>query len=260
MNEPLRIVDEDASDLGAELVRSAIQDRPSPAARRRTAAALGIGAGILLPAATAKAAGTLIGAKTSAATLSLSLVAKWTAVGIASGVLVLGVGKVVQSIPGEASVAQQSPSAAVTTPARSPSPAASMPAPLQVESQPAVSASSQPLAASPPPIAMPAPSQSAAQAPSLAAEIALIDEARRALRAHDWRTATAALYQRDKEFPRGPLGMEGTVIRVEALVQSGNMAAAKALGDSFVAAHPGSPLCRRVRALLGAGDGQTRRE
>jgi hypothetical protein len=46
------------------------------------------------------------------------------------------------------------------------------------------------------------------------------------------------------------LGVEATVLRIEALVKKGDHARASALASSFLAAHPKSPYASRIRALL----------
>ncbi len=100
---------------------------------------------------------------------------------------------------------------------------------------------------------LPAPpgAASAAASSSLVEELALVDDARRAVRAHDGARALAAIDAHDRRFPRGKLGLEITVLRIEALLAQGNRAAAHAPGVSFLAAHPDHVLSDRVRALLG---------
>jgi len=53
----------------------------------------------------------------------------------------------------------------------------------------------------------------------------------------------------------GKLGPEATVLRIDALTQRGDRAAASAMGDRFLAAHPHSPYADRVRSILSVPKG-----
>lgn len=96
----------------------------------------------------------------------------------------------------------------------------------------------------------PAPPVPAASA-TLADEVKLLDESRGALARGDGAAALRALDTFQKTFPRGRLGMEATVLRVEALASIGRVADAQALGRSFLDAHPESALSPRVRRAIG---------
>jgi hypothetical protein len=84
----------------------------------------------------------------------------------------------------------------------------------------------------------------------LGAEIAALDAARAALRAHQPANALAALDSYAQRFPRGMLMPEASVVRIEALIARGDRGQAGQLGRAFLAAHPASPLAVRVRAML----------
>lgn len=73
-----------------------------------------------------------------------------------------------------------------------------------------------------------------------------------ALRAKDARAALDLLDRYDRDFPRGALAPEATVARIEALVAAGDLATARALAETFLAAHADSPLAHRVRRSVGA--------
>jgi TolA-binding protein len=102
---------------------------------------------------------------------------------------------------------------------------------------------------SPPPAAAPVLAKPAPT--SLTDEVAALDGAREALGGGDPGRALRALDDHDRRFPRGALGPEATVLRVEALAQRGDRAAATRLGAAFLAAHPRSPHAARLRTLLG---------
>ena len=125
---------------------------------------------------------------------------------------------------------------------------------------PAVTVRNAPLGPLPEPEAVspePEPTSSAAPAASappvanltLAEEVAILDEARRALAQGRGAEAIAVLDRYAREVPRGRLGHEAAFVRMQALVQTGNQAAADQLADQFLQANPGSPLAPRVRAL-----------
>jgi len=103
--------------------------------------------------------------------------------------------------------------------------------------------------------AKPAPIEGAAEdASSLAAELRLVEQARSALAADRPREALAALAAHRAAFPRGVLGDEAEVLRVDATARAGDAAKARDLGRAFLAAHPSSPYAARVRSIVAAGE------
>jgi hypothetical protein len=94
---------------------------------------------------------------------------------------------------------------------------------------------------------------------SLRDEIALLDAARRALGSGDTRLALATLDRHQTEFPRGLLGQETTLLRIEVLARGGNRPAAEALARQFLARHPDSPHAKRIESLLGPSTAQAPR-
>ncbi len=260
MSEPRRFLN-DGGGLEQSLLRSARDDRPSPAARRRTLAALGLGASVLGASATATAAASP--AVKAAASLGLL---KWIGVGIAGGVLVVGAAEVVHSVSSPPSTTITS--AAIDDHARASSatprgPARGLGAVPVDTSKELVS----PVIEAPPLVAAPAAAASsiaaATDAPrarslspspassALADEIAALDGAREALASGDSSRALRALDARDRAFPRGALGPEATVLRIEALALRGDRAAATRLAEAFLAASPRSPHASAIRTLLG---------
>jgi hypothetical protein len=83
------------------------------------------------------------------------------------------------------------------------------------------------------------------------AEVSLLGEAQRALRAHDEQRALALLEDHARRFPSGALGEEREATRVAALCALGRAAEAGAAADRFLVAFPGSPLTARVLHACG---------
>jgi hypothetical protein len=198
------------------------------------------------------------------AAASLGLL-KWIGVGIAGGVLVVGAAEVVHSVSPPPSTIT---SAAVDDHARASSAAprrpASGPGAIPVDTSKELDS---PVIEAPPLVAAPAAAASSpaavADAPrarslspspassALADEIAALDGAREALASGDSSRALRALDARDRAFPRGALGPEATVLRIEALALRGDRAAATRLAEAFLAASPRSPHASAIRTLLG---------
>jgi hypothetical protein len=124
---------------------------------------------------------------------------------------------------------------------------------------PTVAAAAKPVAA---PIAAPAaapeparqaenepPHESAARAPAsippktdaLERESRLLVAARAALRSGDVARAGATLSELEARFPRGMLGQEREVLKIELMAARGDRAGAAQRAERFVAAHPNSP-------------------
>jgi outer membrane protein assembly factor BamD (BamD/ComL family) len=90
-------------------------------------------------------------------------------------------------------------------------------------------------------------------AEALAAELAILDRTKRALENGDPSGALKQLETHDAQFRDGRLAPEATVLRIEALIASGDTRAAEQRALGFLAKHPKSPLAGRVRALVAAG-------
>lgn len=101
-----------------------------------------------------------------------------------------------------------------------------------------------------PPVATPAPAPAPIDARRLALEVGLLDSARAALRNGDPTAALAILARHDREFADGALVAEAEVIRIEALVDRGDVAAARARATAFATRFPRSPLVRRVQSIV----------
>ena len=253
MSEPRRMLHDDGDDLGASLLRSARKDGPSPHARRKTMIALGLATGV---GATVTAVTTTGAASTLAKSSASVALMKWIGAGVIGGLVTVGAVAVVQSPkepPAKTEAVANAPIAAPPGAAaqRSPSVVASA-APSDEAPKPSVVAE----APKPAPEA-PKPSPEApkpAEKPSLADEVAALDAAREALRSGNASQALRALDDHDRRFRGGMLGMEATVMRIEALVVRGDRATAARIGRAFLDAHPRSPHAPRVRSLLGLSE------
>ena len=53
------------------------------------------------------------------------------------------------------------------------------------------------------------------------------------------------------QFPHGNLAPEALVLRIEALVRSGQRSAAEKLAREYLSRNPGSPHARKIATLLG---------
>ncbi|HXX68530.1 MAG TPA: hypothetical protein VEK07_15175 [Polyangiaceae bacterium] len=102
----------------------------------------------------------------------------------------------------------------------------------------------------PPPVGVVAPSpvanptSAALSADALAAEVHLVGDAQRALRAGDPERSLALLGEYDQRFPAGALGPEAAALRVDALCAAGRASDAEAAARRLETQHPGSPLTR----------------
>ena len=254
MTDPHRLVDDPATcELGRALIASAHGDAPDHGSRSAVAKRLGLGA-------------TLTG--TAHAGVAAAL---WWKIAVVAIVLGGGAAIVARSADGVQSVALEvappharprDDIAAIPTPARTQTPEPQPPLDRAAAKPPSRNVAAQSPRAQPPP-AQPIESTSPVEPPStpreaevpedvrrLAAEVAVLDRARTALRARDIASAIAALDQHQREFANGALVAEAEVIQIEAMIQAGRDQAAHDRARAFAAAFPGSPLLRRVRSLI----------
>lgn len=115
--------------------------------------------------------------------------------------------------------------------------------------------------APPAPAGGPAPVAPAAQASSamgpptvnallLTSEVAWMDCIRAELAERRASHALSLLRAYQQEFPTGRLAPESELLRVQALVETGALSSAAALGEKLLAAHPSGPYASQIRALL----------
>ncbi len=125
---------------------------------------------------------------------------------------------------------------------------ASSPGPSQVPPAiPALSAEALPLV----PSASARPSAVRAPASDLAEEQALVDRARAALSRGRVADALAATDEHMRRFPRGRLAEEREVLAIQALLGSGNRAAAEARAERFRKSFPKSVFLPSLDRILG---------
>jgi hypothetical protein len=97
--------------------------------------------------------------------------------------------------------------------------------------------------------ALPAKTTTARPAASLGDEISVLDRARAALRDGDPATALRLVDAHDARFHGDTFALESSVLRIDALDALGRSAAALALADRFLAAHPNTPMSQHVRSI-----------
>ncbi len=267
MNDPQRLLDGGADELESRLLRAGRNDAPSASSRREIAAGLGVAglltAGTVASGAGAHAASTTVASGTAAASGAKATAAAaatklgWLGTGVALRVTVAAIGGALAIYAG------------TTLHTPSPPPAPSPPGPAQAS--PAPRPAPQDRAVETPPAPEPAAEQTdrlqnpaePARAPAeratdtLSLELATLDAARGALARGNETQALAKLDEYSRRFPRGRLTMEATVLRVDALLKSGDCPAALRLGQKFVARHPNGPYAKRVRSLMGEAEPTT---
>jgi hypothetical protein len=215
MTDPKRLLSGEGSDFERELLGSLANERPPRALSRR------IRQGLV-------ALGLLTSAKTGIASIAVLL-----------GIVSVGVGGGWLALEHQRELAHQS--VAEVAPRISPPPAASVVAPALPSTEPI---------AAPPPAAAPRASAAAGPAPSSAGDlreqIAWLDRVRNS------QAALGELAEYPRKFPHGDFAQEVTVLKIEALVQAGQLAAARSLAKKFKALHPESPHVERIERLIGA--------
>lgn len=271
------------TELEATLLQAADDDEPGDEALERVRAALGISAAALAAAS----AGSVLAGQAAVAghavalskPLTLASLAKWLAVGIGAGMATGGVAQVASralepeppAFVAPAPVAAPVPAGTPLTPralpeAASPTPE---PAPEVPATPPASIATPPPLPAAtaaldPAPTAAPVHTGSASfDAPeakpgtlsppsTLGEETQALDGARHALAVGQAREALGALDAYRAKWPKGALRAEAALLRVDALLRSGNRPAAEREAHALISAAPASRYATRARALLGA--------
>jgi hypothetical protein len=239
-----RLIDEPGTDpLEADLLRLARSEGPSGESRRRILAGLGV----------AVAAGTVTessaAASKGAARVASRSALKWgifgsVVVGAAAVALLVGRHPAPNANPSPAN-----PAVVAAPPAPVPSPALAAPEAPAGTADTAQVTKLEDLPTLPDSSAT--DSAHAAAAPSLADEVLAIKSAKGALAAGNAAQSLRELDAYKVHFPHGRLAQEASVVRIEALLKSGNQAAANALADRFLAAHADSPYAARVHTLIG---------
>jgi hypothetical protein len=240
MNDPQRLLQGGGTEVERTLLEAGLQEEPSHRSMRNAAAALGLGAAAGLSAHSAAGAG--------AATIIVQLTEalKWVGAGLVGVGVVTAIGYTVVSRNAEPPPRQPVPQqvVAVTPPRHEAKP--SMP---PVEAKAGESREK----------AAPRPVTSVKKAPkppggSLKDQVALVDEARKELGSGQPQAALTTLNRYNREFPKGALGQEAMLLRIEALAQMGNRSAARTLATRFLTSQPSSPHRKRIESLVGKID------
>jgi hypothetical protein len=257
MKDPQRFIERGAGELERELVASMHDDAPPAAARARALAALGAGAALTATASATTAA--TLAAKAALPSVA-ALATKWLVVGAGVSLLAAGVahqagwsfGATGPRVPAHAArpATEHASPRRIVVPTRKAEPALSPTATSTFEGP-------QPLASSRPSTGARLQSVEIRSVPDveLAKEVRALDQVRQAALAHDPKRALRLVAAYQSAFPLGKLGPEATVLRIEALIASGNKPAAANLARGFLRSDPAGPLAERVRTLLGEATG-----
>jgi hypothetical protein len=281
MSELTPLLSSTDDELEMLLLRSAEGDEPSANALPKVAAALGIGAATLGAATSAVLVEQALVGSAAAKPITLVSVLKWLGVGMTAGALAGGTAHVAFRPARTGALALSAVTAPTPVPAaqrelRPLAPSLIPPPPpdededeevTEEEAPPsptnaAARAAARPdaprapaaapphgstasFAADPPPAATPE------QVSALSEEVRSLDAARRELTAGHAAAALAAIDNYRARFPQGSLRTEATVLRVEALLRSGDRAGAEREAHVIVRAAPGSRHAARVLDLLG---------
>jgi TolA-binding protein len=234
VTDPDRLSDKGGDEPGAELLRSAKRYRLSEKSRQRALAAVGLAAGATA-LATGKAAAEGVGAGTK--------LFGWVVAGVV-GVMAVG-GAYLAIAPGPKAPAPIAPSATAAAPLGSeiaPPAVVAAPEVAAATAAPTTSASAAP---------RPAVAANTAGRADLQAELTALDGASKAIARGDAPRALTLLDAYGRDFPRGSLGMEATVLRTEALDRAGRHGEAVERARAFVKRYPKSPLADRMRRIAG---------
>jgi hypothetical protein len=269
------LIDSSSSERARELLRAARADRPRSTAAQRTLAALGV-AGTTTAVATAALgsaaapAGSALGV--GGAVSLPAMAAKWVLVGTIGGLALASSATLAfsQREPAPAGhavpftpSAKQSRTTPVVAPARATD---EPPAPSEPEVEPAPIAPVHEAAAAAPRSApaasagrveperapFAAPSQAAFEAPEqsrLLRDIALLDAARRALKAGNAPQASALLGRYDTDRQTHVLDREAQLLRIDVLVAQGERQRAKVLAEAYLSSFPNDTHASHLRSV-----------
>jgi hypothetical protein len=239
----LRRWSEEGAGEAASLLEASRRERAPTRARARTLEALGI-----VVAGSAAATGTAVAATNAATNGGLTLLMKVAVLSLVGGGIVAGGVAVVHSAHRRA--ARPNP-VAVDSAAVEPR---SVEPPAEVT--PVIDAPSPPPNAAGPGaqghVGRPErlTTRASASAEVLARELRALELVQQALLGRDPDAALRLLDRYHAQFPHGSLSSEATVLRVQALLASGDRAGAQALVDGYCSAHPDSPYARRLNELV----------
>lgn len=251
MSDPRRLSFEANGAVIARLLLAARVSAPPGAKQRALLAASASLAPSSASAASTPASSTAVGAKAG----SLAA-AKWAgvvgvvAIGAVAGAAIFHSARV--HVPPPSHVVTATGDALPTTE----NSAATANVPLPPERSPVADLVPQPAPPAMPTPRLPAksPDPGVPNASTVPAEIAMLEQAHRALSEGDAAHALSRLDVYSARFPRGAMAHEAAVLRIEALVQAGDRVGATRFANRFLAAHPRSPYAARIRSLLASED------
>lgn len=260
--EPTRLIDGEDDGFERELLRAARRDGPPAGALLRGAAVLGLATSSASITATTAGTASAAGAKASTAALGSASLAKWLGIGAAVGLVTTSGARIVSdpeilaalTRPNEvtksappslgsrtraAPVIDAPPREASETPVLDPvAPVAPLlQVPSKTRSVPAVPAE-------------PAESPASKTAlPSLAAEVSALERARRHLLAHRPNDVFRALDDYAAARHTSVLEAEAELLRIEALLQSGQTTQAVDAARRALKRTPNGPHAQRLREI-----------
>jgi hypothetical protein len=230
MNEPRRLLEDNPTGLERELLTVGASYRSSDATRQKTLAALG-----------------LVGTAAVSASIAAASSSALQKLGFLKLVTLSSIGVAVLAPVGYYTWQK------LESPAPAPTPS------VVVQAAPAARPAerpSVPVAPVLPPSVIEAPDTPAPKGDArsasgaLTAELGVLDMARSKLAGGDAKGALGVLDEYARTYPRGRLGLEAEVLRIDALSRAGETAAAKKRAEAFVKKHPKSVLAPRVRRYL----------
>ncbi len=239
MIDPTRLTEEAGGDeLEGSLLRLARNEGPSADGRRKILAALAAASAASL---TTQQAAATTGKGMTAAKWSVLAVA---AVAIPAAILLRNADDPtpLKPVPSALNAPATEAKATPATPLTGAPKDAEGPAPMALEDLPTL----------PSEVAANSGTPAGKQQGSLADEVAQLQKAKLLLKGGSPAQALAELGTYAQRFPRPMLGAEATVLRIEALSQSGDGAHAKTLAEGFLSKNPNSPYAARLRSLTGA--------
>jgi hypothetical protein len=256
MDLPRRIADGGAGDWERSVILSARTDAPSEQFRRNLQKKVGVAVG----------AASLTTATASAKSLG-ALLLKWLMLGMTIGVVGAGAASYATTAVGRRASSRANATALLTVrpppapgrmPTRDPPPSLTSSVATPVQATSGISASAartppQPANAAASLQSLSAPTQDSLAGPTqLSQEMAAIKAARAALASRDATGALSELNQYERSYPVGLFKVEAQVLRIDALLELGQSAAAQDLAQRFLATQPNSPYARHVRSVASA--------
>jgi hypothetical protein len=238
-----------SSALAEALWDAARVEIPGPHIASRTLRTLGATSGVVVAASVAKAslapaAGSAAAAGSAVATKgAATIVAKWTAAGVVTAMVAVGTGVELTEKPQTTDSVHNTAPTAPVVPRRGHNEPRALAAPAKSSEaeavEPARTATHGAIERTP------------ARTSTLAAEVALLQRARTALRGGDPQGALAALDRYDIEYSKGHLSLEAATLRMQALHRADHHIAAGALARRLLATHPQGPHAAQARSIAG---------